>query len=299
MCAFSAAFRARFRSSIRSSASSSPIDSRIVPGVMPACASAASSMRKCVVDAGWITSERQSPTLARCEKIFSASMKALPCEREPLRSKLNTAPAPRGSSALASAWLAWPFELRVADGRDQRLRGEELHHLARVLDVARHAQRQRLDALQHQPRGVRAHAGAEVAQALAARAQQEGAVGALLAEHHAVEALVGLVEFGESRGLAPVEAPAVDQHATDHRAVAAEELGRRVEDQVGAVLERLHQPGRREGRVDEQRNAGVVGDRADGRDVEHVQPRVAERLAEQQLRVRAGSPRASRRCRPA
>src|SRR5205814_2962151 len=57
LAAFSATFSARFRSSIRSSASSSPIDRRIVPGVMPACASAASSMRKCVVEAGWITSE--------------------------------------------------------------------------------------------------------------------------------------------------------------------------------------------------------------------------------------------------
>src|SRR5204863_2265558 len=60
--AFCAAFSARDRSSMRSALSSRPIDKRIVPAVMPACASAASSMRKCVVDAGWITSERQSPT---------------------------------------------------------------------------------------------------------------------------------------------------------------------------------------------------------------------------------------------
>ena len=72
------AFSARFRSSIRSSASSRPIDSRIVPAPMPARASAASSIRKCVVDAGWMTSERQSPTLARCENSFSASMKRRP-----------------------------------------------------------------------------------------------------------------------------------------------------------------------------------------------------------------------------
>jgi hypothetical protein len=80
----------------------------MVPGVMPAAASAASSMRKWVVLAGWMTSERQSPTLARCEKIFSASMKAWPCLRLPFRSKLNTAPQPRGSSFFASAWLGWP-----------------------------------------------------------------------------------------------------------------------------------------------------------------------------------------------
>ena len=105
--AFDAAFSARFRSSIRSSASSRPIERRIVPGPMPARTSAASSMRKCVVEAGWMTSERQSPTLARCENSFSASMKARPCSREPRRSKLNTEPQPRGSSRLASAWSGW------------------------------------------------------------------------------------------------------------------------------------------------------------------------------------------------
>ena len=64
-------------------------------------------MRKWVVDAGWITSERQSPTLARCENSCSASMKATPCAREPRRSKLNTEPQPRGSSVRASAWSGW------------------------------------------------------------------------------------------------------------------------------------------------------------------------------------------------
>ena len=67
---------------------------------------------------------------------------------------------------------------------------------------------------------VRAHAGAEVAQSLAARAQQEGGHGAFLAEDHAVEAGVGLREFGEAARPLPVEEAAVDQHAADHRAVA-------------------------------------------------------------------------------
>jgi hypothetical protein len=74
---------------------------------MPARASAASSIRKWVVEAGWMTSERQSPTLARCENSFSASMKARPCSRLPRRSKLNTEPQPRGSSRLARAWSGW------------------------------------------------------------------------------------------------------------------------------------------------------------------------------------------------
>ena len=157
--------------------------------------------------------------------------------------------------------------------------------------MPRHAQRQRLDPLQDQPCAVRAHARAEVAQALAARAQQERADAALVGEHHAVKAVVRRGEFGEPAvcrvGRMPVELPAVDQHAADHGAVAREKLGRRVEDEVGAMIEGLHQPGRREGRVDQQWQTVLVGERRDCGQVEHVEPGVAERLAEQQLRGRA------------
>ena len=47
---------------------SRPIDRRIVPSVIPAFASSAADIRKCVVLAGWMTSDFASPTLARCEK---------------------------------------------------------------------------------------------------------------------------------------------------------------------------------------------------------------------------------------
>mmetsp|Transcript_6441 Transcript_6441/g.26462 ORF Transcript_6441/g.26462 Transcript_6441/m.26462 type:complete len:358 (-) Transcript_6441:170-1243(-) len=104
---FAAALRARLRSSIRSAGSSRPMDRRMVPGPMPAWRSAASSMRKWVVLAGWMTSDFASPTLARCENSFSDSMKARPCSRLPFRSKENTAPAPRGSRRWARAWSGW------------------------------------------------------------------------------------------------------------------------------------------------------------------------------------------------
>ncbi len=98
-----AACSARRRSSIRSSGFSRPTDRRIVPSVMPAFARSSADIRKCVVLAGWITSDFASPTLARCEKILSVSMNLRPCARVPLRSKLNTAPQPFGSSRCASA----------------------------------------------------------------------------------------------------------------------------------------------------------------------------------------------------
>ncbi len=75
----------------------------MVPGPMPDCASAASSMRKWVVLDGGMTRLRQSPTLSRWLKSSSASMNATPCAPVPLRSKLNTAPQPRGSRLAASA----------------------------------------------------------------------------------------------------------------------------------------------------------------------------------------------------
>ena len=84
------------RSSIRSSGCSRPIDRRTVPGVMPAAASAASSMRKCVVEAGWITSDFASPMFARCEKRRRPSMKRRPASRPPASSKERMALHPSG-----------------------------------------------------------------------------------------------------------------------------------------------------------------------------------------------------------
>jgi hypothetical protein len=55
--------------------------------------------------------------------------------------------------------------------------------------------------------------------------------------------------------------------------------------EVGAVIERTQEPRRRERRVDEQRQAVLVRERGDARDVEHVEARVAERLAEQEPRL--------------
>ena len=116
--------------------------------------------------------------------------------------------------------------------------GEELHHLARVLHVARHAQVQRLDALQDLERGHRRHARAEVAQALAPRAQQERSDRRFLGEVHVVEPRVRRSEFREAAARGPVEAAGIDHQAADHDAVAAEKLGRRVEHEVRALLER-------------------------------------------------------------
>ena len=109
---------------------------------------------------------------------------------------------------------------RVAHARHQRVRGQKLNHFFGVAHVAGHAQRQSLNPLQDQPGGVRAHAGAEVAQAFTAGAQQKGAHGAFFAEDHVVKAGVGLGELGKlARGI-PIKRAAIHHQPADDRTVA-------------------------------------------------------------------------------
>ena len=139
----------------------------------------------------------------------------------------------------------------MAHAADHGVAGQELHHFFGVGHVAFHAQGQGFDALQNQPRAVRAQAGAKVAQAFAPRAQQEGAHGAFFAEHHVVKAFVALGELGELAAFFPVKTAAVHHDAANHRAVAAQEFGGGVVDQISAQLERFDEVRRGEGGVDQ------------------------------------------------
>src|SRR6516164_10164982 len=66
-----AAASAWSRSAMMSSLSSIPIDSLTTSGPAPAWIFCASVNWRCVVEAGWIISERVSPILARCENNFT------------------------------------------------------------------------------------------------------------------------------------------------------------------------------------------------------------------------------------
>ena len=132
---------------------------------------------------------------------------------------------------------------------------------------------------------MRAHAGAEVAQAFAAGAQQKGAHGAFFAEDHVVKAGVGLGELGKLARCFPVKRAAIHHQPADHRAVTAEKLGGRVVDQVSAQVERFDQPRRGQRRVHQQRHLGRMGDGGHGLDVEHVQAGVAHGFAKKELGV--------------
>ena len=147
-------------------------------------------------------------------------------------------------------------------------------------------QRQGLEPLQQVEGRLRIEAGAEVAEPFEPRLEDEGGRTVVLGKGDAVVAGAGLGHDGEAAGSRPVELAAVDQDAAQGDAVAADELGRRVHHDVRTEIDRPGQERGGEGAVDHERHADVVGEPGDGGNVQHVDARVADRLAEEQLRVR-------------
>ena len=210
--------------------------------------------------------------------------------RAPDREAEHRAAAARQQRARERA-IGMLGQLWIADGLDHLVRRKKRNDPARVVDMALHAQRQRLDALQNLECRHRRHARAEIADALAPRPQQERGGGRLVGEHHVVKAGIRLGQRGKFSGalarFSPVEPPAVDEQPADDHAVTGEKFRRRVINEVGAVLERPHQVRRRECRVDEQRQAVLVRELRHARDIEHLEPGVAQRFTEQQACIRA------------
>ena len=93
--------------------------------------------------------------------------------------------------------------------------------------------------------------------------------------------------FGETgeAAVAPVEGAGLGDHAGDGRAVPADELRGRVDDDVGAVLDRPAEVRRGQRGVDDQRQVLGVGDVGQGGDVGHRARRVGHDLRVEQLRL--------------
>ena len=101
--------------------------------------------------------------------------------------------------------------------------------------------------------------------------------------------MIAGIGLGQGRKFAarlPVEAAAIDNDAADRNAVAADPFGDRMHDDVGAKRERAAEIRRGKSVVDQQRDAGRMGDLGDLRDVEHFQPRIADGLADDEPGVR-------------
>ncbi len=71
-----------------------PMERRMVVGVMPAANSSGSSIWEWVVEAGWITSDFTSATLASRENSFSDSVNRRASASLPFSSKVKMEPAP-------------------------------------------------------------------------------------------------------------------------------------------------------------------------------------------------------------
>src|SRR4051794_14251380 len=129
---------------------------------------------------------------------------------------------------------------------------EELDDAFGVVAVALHPDRQRLEAAQGQP-------------------------GIERAGHRAHGVLVVADLLGE------VQVPH-DDRSPDHVAVSTGVLGRRVDDDVRAQGQRTLEVRRREGVVDHEQGAGLVGDVGQGGDVGDPEQRVGRRLDPDHLR---------------
>ena len=104
-------------------------------------------------------------------------------------------------------------------------------------DVGVHAQGQSFEALKEQEGVERCQAGTEVAQLLDPQLGAETVLAEVVPETQTAVAGYWLGHAWETT-VGPVEATAFHDHAAHGRAVAADELGRRVHHYVGAVLER-------------------------------------------------------------
>ena len=155
----------------------------------------------------------------------------------PLTPKLNTEPGPFGRYFFARSWCGCDGRPAQFTNSMRSSAGQPLGDDACVVDVRLHPERQRLDAEREQERRVRRERRADVAQLLGAQPGEEGVLAEVAVPVEA--AVVGdlLVEEREPV-VRPVEAPDSDDDAAEGRAVPAEELGRRVDDDVGAPLDR-------------------------------------------------------------
>ena len=89
-----------------SSMCSVPIDRRMVLGRMPQAASSSADSCEWVVEAGWITRDFTSATLASSENSFKLSVNFFAVSASPLISKVKIEPAPCGKYRSYSCFAA-------------------------------------------------------------------------------------------------------------------------------------------------------------------------------------------------
>ena len=142
--------------------------------------------------------------------------------------------------------------------------------------MALKTQVKRLNPLQQQERTVRRKRGAGIAQSLNARFENEGERSKCFSVGKAMVRGIGLGELLEAAGGGPVELARIDDDAADGGAMATEELGCRIDDDVRSPLDRADQGRGGGGVVDNQRKAVFVGNGGKLLDVGDVELGIAE-----------------------
>ena len=155
---------------------------------------------------------------------------------------------------------------------------------ARVVDVRLHAERERLDTLRKQECGVRGEGRPDVTQLFGPKAREERELAEVARPLESAVTRHRLVEQRELVAV-PGEATTLDDHAAEGGAVPAEKLRGRVDGDICSPFERPVQVRRRDGRVDDQRDAGGVGHLGETLDVRHLTGRVRDDLGENELRI--------------
>ena len=166
-----------------------------------------------------------------------------------------------------------------------RVTGQVVHHLQGVGGVALDAQGQRLQALQEDETAHRGKRRAGVPEQDRPGTGDVGGRADDIGKDNPVVAVVRLGELRELSGSFPVELAGVHDDTADGGSVTADELGRGVHDDVGAVFNGPEKIGCGKSIVDDERNLVCMGNGRNRLNVNEVGVRVAERLDEDGLRL--------------
>ena len=167
--------------------------------------------------AGWMTSVLASPTLARWLASFSASMNLRPAGASALDAEADDRARAARQQTLRQLVIGVARQRGMGDPADRRVGAERREHGRGVLDMALHAQRQRLDARSAvaprcAARGRRRNRASPRSRARMMKAGGPNSLG----EDEAVIAGVGLGQRRVTARGAPIEPAAVDDRAADH-----------------------------------------------------------------------------------
>ena len=173
----------------------------------------------------------------------------------------------------------------MVDLLDLRMVLQELHDLLRVLRVPLETKRERLRALQEQERCERRDGRALVAQQNRAHIGHKGRRACRIDERHTMIAGVRVRDQRELSTRSPVKLAGIDNHTAERRAVAADELRRRVDNDVRAVLDGADEIGRAKGIIDDDGKRMLVRNLCNRVDVGNIAVGVSERLKVNCLRV--------------